>query len=464
MSTLSRVSKGISNISVPQLVGADLGTRGSDFWMFSGPGGYDYKFTYSNAHSSLTAFKKCPPLFSIILKKVQAYSNGKTWIVNKKGKAKEKESNSPIAEKVRTLLAKPNPFQSQKEFEAQLYFYCQLYGFSIVMPIVPVGFPNYDATKLWNLPLQLLDIEETKKNWLLAENNKQVIKSIVLNCGEEKVSIPIDAVWIFKDFTPTLDSPIFPISRVSGQEAPINNIIGGYETRGRIIDDRGAQGIISSDAKDSSGYIPIKEEDKTEMQNEFRMRYGLKKNQSQHIITSAAVKFTSITQTTKDLMLFEEIEDDIMRLCDGWNYPYPLMASAKTNNLGGNNTDPNKRILYQDAIIPEAENLSEQYNNFFGLAAFNLEFQKDYSHVPCLQDDEQKKAQARKTRNEAMQIEFLHNLCTMDEWRVANNDDPVGGEFGGKKYYELINLGWKFGSTGATLSVSQTGSDKSTIA
>lgn len=463
MSTLSRVSKGLSNVAAPQLIGADYRTGSNEFWMFNQEGGYDYKFSYSGHHSSLKAFKKCPPLSAVILKKTQAFANGKTWILNKKGKAKEKESTNPIAEKVRALLAKPNPFQSQKEFEAQLYAYIQVFGFCFVLPIKPVGFPNTDAGKLWNIPPSMVDIEESRKSWLLAEANKDVIKYLVIDFAGEKTEIPLSDVFIFTDFTPTFHSPVFPEGRTAMLEFPISNIIGALETRGRIIDERGPQGIISSDSKDSSGYVPIQEEQKEEMQKDF-LRYGMKRQQWQYIITSASVKFTQVTQSTRELMLFEEIEDDTMMICDGYNYPYRLLSSDKTNSLGGSDLREWKKELYEGAIVPEAENISEQWNKFFDLEKYGLVIQKDYTHIPCMQDDEQKKASARKTRDEAMQIEFLHNLCTMDEWRVANNDDPVGGEFGGKKYYELINLGWKFGSTGATLSVSQTGSDKSTIA
>lgn len=437
-STLSVVKKGL-NVAAPQLIGADYGTRGNEFWMFSGPGGYDYKFSYTNAHSSLTAFKKCPPLFAIILKKIQAYSNGKTWIVKSKGKGKEKESMNPVADKIRTLLAKPNPFQSQKEFEAQLYFYTQLYGFSILLPMVPVGFPNYEATRLWNLPMQFLDIEETKKNWLLAETNTNVIKSLVLNFGNEKVIIPADKVWVFKDLTPNIDSAIFPISRVCAHEQPIANIIGSYETRGRIIDDRGAQGIISSDAKDTGGYIPMKEEDKIEMQNEFRVNYGLKKHQYQHIITSAAVKYSQIAQSTKDLMLFEEIEDNIMRLCDGWSYPYPLMSSNRTNTLGGNNIYEAKKLLYQDGIIPEAISLSEQWTNFFNLNELNISFEKDYSHVEALQDDKLQYARWRNTLNDAKKKEYDAGLITLNDWLIALGDDPLPAELGDIRATDVKN-------------------------
>lgn len=452
MSTLGAVQKGLNSIAAPQLIGADYGTRGSEFWMFNGPDGLDYKFSYTGHHSSLKAYTKCPPLNAIINKKAQAFVNGKTWILNKKGKGRDKEATGPIAMKVKALMAKPNPFQSQKEFEAQQYIYLQTFGFCFMIPVKPTGFPNIDATRLWNIPPSMVDVEETKKNWLLAESNKDVIKRLVIDWGNEKSEIPMDMVWIVKDFTPSFNSPVFPESRVCANEMPINNIIGAYESRNVLINYRGALGIISSDGKDPGGFIPIKEDEKEELQQDFR-RYGLSRRQWQFIITSASVKWTQMGVATKDLMLFEEVEDDIMRLCDGWNFPYPLMASSKTNNLGGSNTDPNKALLYQDTIIPEAESICEQWASFFDLEKYGLVMEKDFSHVPALQGDEQKKAQARKSRNEAYQIEFLHNVCTLDEWRVANGDDPIGGEFGGKYYYELVAVGWRFGSTGASLSL-----------
>jgi len=87
MSTLTTVTKGLSAIAAPQLIGADLSQSGGDFWMFNQAGGIDYKFSYSGHASSLKALKKCAPLNAIILKKAQAFVNGKTWIINKKGKS-----------------------------------------------------------------------------------------------------------------------------------------------------------------------------------------------------------------------------------------------------------------------------------------------------------------------------------------------------------------------------------------
>jgi hypothetical protein len=450
MSTLRSAKKSIGAINPPALIGADYGTRSNEFWMMNQAGGIDYKFTYSGHYSSLKAFTKCAPLNAVIIKKAQAFVNGKTWIVNKKGKAKDKESTTELADKVRKLMSSPNPFQTQKEFEAQQYIYAQIFGFCLLLPIKPVGYPVSDAKRLWNIPPSMVNIEETKKNWLLAESKLDLVKKIVIDFGEERAEIPVSDVVIIKDFTPSFSSPIFPESRICALEMPINNIIGAYESRNVLINYRGALGIISPDAKDVGGPVPLSDPQKEQLQEDF-LRYGLKNNQWKFIISSASVKWSQMGVSTKDLMLFEEIEDDIQRICDSYSYPYPLISSAKQNNLGGTNTDPNKRLLYQDTIIPEAESICEQWNILFDMDSSGLVIIKDYSHVPVLQDDEQKKALSRKTRNEARQIEFYNNVCTLNEWRVANGDDPANADTGDKFYYELVAIGWKFGTGSITL-------------
>jgi hypothetical protein len=451
MSTIRSIQKAFNSIAPPQLVGADYATRGGEFWALNGPGGIDYKFSYTGHSSAVKAYSKCAPLTAIINKKAQAYINGKVYIVNKKGKARDKESKSGVAEKITTLRAKPNPFQSEREFDAQQYIYQQLFGYCLVLPIKPVGFTNIDATALWNIPPSMVDIEETRKSFLAAKNNRDVIRSITLRFGEETTTVPVSDVYIIKDFAPSFNSVIFPESRICSLELNINNIIGAYESRNVLINYRGALGIISPDSKDSGGALPMLEKDKEALQDEF-LRYGLRNQQWKFIISQAAVKWSQMGVPTRDLMLFEEIEDDIMRICDSYGYPYPLISSAKTNSLGGSNTDPNKRILYQDSIIPESDAIAEQWGNFWGLSEYDLSIIKDFSHVPALQDDEQRKASARKTRNEAYQIEFFNNVCTLNDWRIANGEDPLSNEIGDKYYYELSAGGIQFGKSTFSLS------------
>jgi hypothetical protein len=72
---------------------------------FVGPDGQERLFNYSGHESAIKAYTTCPPVSAIIDRKAQAYINGKTWILNTKGK----ESFTPEAKQLRKLFTLPNP-------------------------------------------------------------------------------------------------------------------------------------------------------------------------------------------------------------------------------------------------------------------------------------------------------------------------------------------------------------------
>jgi hypothetical protein len=327
------------------------------------------------------------------------------------------------AKKLQALFEKPNPLQSWKQFEAQGYIYQQLFGYTIVLPIKPVGFKeNIDATALWNIPPSMVDIEETNKLFYQSDT-KGIIKQIVLNYKGTQTILNVEDIYILKDFTPSFCSLVIPDSRIHSLELPINNIIGAYESRNVLINYRGALGILSQDPGSGQyGAIPMTSEQKDQLQQDFR-RYGLKNHQWQFIITSATLKWQQMGVATKDLMLFEEIEADTMAICDNYNYPYQLMSSAKGTTFS--NLNEGKKLLYQDATLPEAESIYEQWNQLFNSKKYNLKIDKDYSHVAVLQEDKLQSAQARKELNEALQIEFQNGLITLDDWLEKLGEDPL---------------------------------------
>lgn len=407
-----------------------------------------HAFTYAGHTSSLTAYKKCPPLTSVINRKAQAYINGKTFIMNTAGK----EATGEPAKKLRKLLAKPNPLQSWKQFEAQQQIYIQLFGFSIVFPIIPVGFEQYgpiEATSIWNIPPFMLEIKESNKIWYQTDQSG-IIDSITLKYRNNKTTLPLKSIYIFKDVVPAFDTIIFPESRVCALEMPINNIMGALESRNVLINYRGALGIFSHDPSGGQfASMPMTEEVKKDLQNDFK-RYGITKRQWKFIFTTASLRWQQVGIPTKDLMLFEEIDSDTQMICDAYGYPYRLLSNNTSNSLGGSDVKQYKQLLYQDAIIPEAESTYEQWNNMFRTSEHNIRMEKDYSSVPILQTDEKDKAQARLTRNQALVIEFMNNLIPLNRWLELNGEDTLVGEEGKMYYYQLVALGWKFGNAGAT--------------
>jgi hypothetical protein len=423
--------------------------RGSDptfFW--SDNFRHEQAFTYGGHDSSLKAYQKCPPLTAVINRKAQAYINGKTWVMNTRGK----EATSKEADKIRKLLAKPNPLQSWRQFEAQQQIYIQLFGFCIVFPIIPAGFDKYgpvEATSLWNIPPYMLTIKESNKIFYQTDQSG-IIDSITLVYRNQKTTLPMKSLYIFKDITPSFNTLIFPESRVCALEMPINNIIGALESRNVLINYRGALGAFTRELPTGQYTdIPMTPTEQKDLQSDFA-RYGLKNKQWKFIITNAALKWQQIGIATKDLMLFEEIDSDTMMICDQYGYPYRLLANNSSNSLGGSDVKQYKQLLYQDTIIPEADSCYEQWNNMFRTEEFNIRLEKTYTHLPILQEDEKDKATARYTRNQALLIEFQNNLIPLNRWLELNEEDTLTTPEGKMYYYQLVAQGWKFGSSGAT--------------
>ena len=289
MSLLSSVrNKMLDEPGTVQIIAPDIfrgNSNGKD--TFFGPGGVDYHFSFSGHNSSLKAYESCPPLTAIINRQAQSFTNGKIWIMNRAGKAKGKESFSDAANKIRKLFSRPNPLQNGKEFEAQRRVYMKTFGFSILLPIIPSGYEKYgvsEATSMWNIPPYMVDIEETNKLWY-QQDLKGAVKQIVLTYGGVRSYLDLDKIVLFKDFTPSMRSQIFPETRIKSLTMPINNIIGAYESINEQINYAGAQGLFSPGG-DVSGPIPLRPEQKTELQNDFR-RYGLRKGQWKYILFSS---------------------------------------------------------------------------------------------------------------------------------------------------------------------------------
>lgn len=387
---------------------------GTPDWFF-GPNGIDYKFIFEGATSATKAFNMCPPLAAVITRKTQAYINGVTTLLNTQGK----EATGFDAKKILKLLKNPNPLTSAKDFEAQMYMFIQLYGYCPILPIYPSGFEIFkdaaEASSLWIIPPYMISYKERRNSmWYKARTQSDIVEKIIIHYKDLKVEIDIDDLFIFKDFTPSFDSQIFPGSRIRPLAMPINNVIAAYESRNELINYAGAQGILTPQS-DSMGPIPLRPEEKSQLQADFKRQYGFKRDQFRYIISPTPVDWKQMGRPTKDLMLFEEVVDDIMRICDAYNYPSPLLNSDKGPSVS--NTKEFKAQVYQDAIIPESLDIYEQWGTFFKLDDKNMTIVKNYDHLPVLQSDQVDDGKSQLYRNQALLIAYQQDLITLNMWR-----------------------------------------------
>jgi len=440
--TALTIKSGVSELIQPSAY------RNGNF--FFGVNGSDRAFIWGNYNSSLIAYQQCPVVSSIINRKAQCLVNGRQYVMDLKGK----EAKGLQADQLRTLLLRPNPYQNGRRFRAQNSVYKQIYGYCPVLVIKPVGFENdFSKWRLWNLPpwmVQVLDSNE------LFYKEGQRFQSIYLSYMGYSVQLNQDSVYFICDnristgtfnsnsstqnasmFLP--DSPLMPV------QYNISTLIDSLDARGALNRNRGPMWILSNDANDNgdAGLFPIDPKAKEELGNDFKMQYGISSSQRRAIITDAKLKLQTVGFDVSQLKLLEGEIQDAKFISDQLNYPPYLLGlvDAKFDNQ-----QIAERNLYTNSIIPDSESDDEQWDELLGLSKLGLTIDTDFSHLPALQEDIAETGRGRYYMDTALMNEFLNNLITLDRWREILGEDTVGGNLGGKYYYELLKEGLVFGT------------------
>jgi phage portal protein BeeE len=162
----------------------------------------------------------------------------------------------------------------------------------------------------------------------------------------------------------------------------------------------------------------------------------MKKNQWQLIITNAALSYQQMAMPVRDMMLLEMQTADVMTIADAYGYPSVLLANEKGTTYS--NQEGAERKFYQDVIVPECENYTEQLNDMLQLDLKGIGISYDYTWLPSLQEDEKLKASVRLIQGKAVIQEFQANAITWNEMREGLYLDTVAGM--DKYYYELKSL------------------------
>lgn len=189
---------------------------------------------------------------------------------------------------------------------------------------------------------------------------------------------------------------IKPVSRIETLRYPLSNIRAQYHKRNVLLENIGAIGILSAQNNDLGGAIPMTPEEKQKIQNDW---YNRQKDEV--IITEANVDWKPMSYPTKDLLLFEELTADKLALIDAFGLSYNLFSQDK--GVTYTNVRDSIRMVYQDTIIPETQQMYDSIIKQFGLDKEGYYLKADFSHLPVLQDDEESKAITQKIKAETLE-------------------------------------------------------------
>lgn len=291
------------------------------------------------------------------------------------------------------LLDNPNPLESGQEFIKKLSINYDLYGASILYAPKPT-LENIAPKLIHVLPSERIEVIPTGKLY-----EQDTIDGIIKTYRYLKFSDDKDKDFESKDIIYIKDNclvnPIKPESKITSLRYQLSNIKCAMESRNVLIKDRGARGILSLDNKTT---IPMNPEEKIKLEKKLGDKYGLKQGQKSIMLSTAPVKWTQITENVKSLMLFEEINDDFMTIID--SYGLNINIFSRDNGQTFENYKESLKGIYQNTIIPHANNIAQKLNNYFELP--EGEYLKATFDIPSLKKDENLEAQAFQSKANAI--------------------------------------------------------------
>jgi len=390
-----------------------------DFFGFSG-NGCDRGFCVDlkSCQGIDRAYYDCSPLSTVIGRNAMAMSNAKWWIVDS-----DDNDRGDKYKQITKLLKNPNPIQSWTEFMIQLDTYRQLYGEVFVYAAVPVGYSIQEASALWAIKPDYIEVEQTNRLYHQSNIN-DIVAKYYLHIDGNRTKLDNDKLLHIKDTFQNLNfcpTNIRGKSRMGGLEDHVRNIIQANEAIYSLNTDRGAQGILSNDTKDKIGSLPVTPIEKDTIQKAYNENYGLLKKQWKVILTDASLRWQQMTFNVKDLMLFEGIEENIKRISEAFGYPYELLGNV--NGVTFANKKEAKSWHYQDIIIPIAQIYSEKFTQFFGLEKDRI--YADFDHIEVLKESESEKAITIQRKIDAYSKAYQDGAISLEEYRLGLGYDEV---------------------------------------
>lgn len=375
------------------------------------------------------AYDLCYPLASVIDKLAESDITGVVEILRKVGKGKENVLKTEWANQMMRLFTTPNPLQSWEQFRGQQIIYKKVFGYCPVFPVVPAGFGPEYASAMVNLPPWLFSAEPTQK-YFYKSKIEEIVRYYKATIMGETVEFDPKDIFILKDsFMPDYECTgmILPQSRLVGLDMAVSNICAAMEADNVLLKKKGPLGFISHEVaagKDSVGYMPMKEEDKIEIQNDLR-RYGLSWSQYQYVVSKVAMRWNPMSFDVKGLGTKETVLAGARAICQRLGFPYVLFEDSEST-FSNQNTAYLK--LYDDNVIPNNKRDMSEYAIFFKADENNAKIVTDYSELGVFQEDDLNQGKARAAKAQALEIEYVNDIITKNQWLEVLGLDGIGPE------------------------------------
>lgn len=360
----------------------------------------------------LRYFSSVPEVFQVLTTDARMFGKMNLTV---KDKAKNEDVKGNNKEKA--LLDKPNWYQSKKEFLIQDRIFRNIHGEQFLYLDLPMGMPvsMAESSQLFTLNPYFLELIEPSggKPPFMRDGYKEGTK-YEYNYESQIWNIPIDDVLHLNNAN-AKDNTLNGVSRLEALKPNIENIIAAYESRGVLLRNRGALGILSNNAKDQLGAtMPLDSEETKRVQDDYK-KYGLTKDQWQIIITNLNLRWQSMAMKPADLMVFEEIEEDFRKLCDAFGFKAEMFSTKSGSTF--ENATRYEKSAYQNTIIPDAQEYVDGLNAFFGTADKPYTIVGEFQDLPIFDEDKKEKAQTIQLTTSSLSQQYNDQAISLEEYQ-----------------------------------------------
>lgn len=296
------------------------------------------------------------------------------------------------------LLEKPNPLNSQNSFLFTFKRQHWVYGNQYI-------YKNHPS-RLTRYPIALHNISPRYLNPYLSGDvwDQNTIEKIILYYEETRTKgiRKYKTTEILQTIIQDLDNPVLGVSPLEALKFPISNTVAAYKFRNVIMSNKGAIGALVNNSGDSMGGKPLTPKERKRINDEHLNKYGIEDEQMKIILSEANLDWKPFGYPTKQMMLFEEVHENFMTMCDMYGLPINLFASK---NSTYENVKQSMIQAYQDTIQPEADSFMQDLTRFLKIEEYHGAGAKlcaSYDHLPILKTDKAQGAQAFKNMVDAL--------------------------------------------------------------
>lgn len=355
----------------------------------------------------LKDFQQIPELNAVLNIRARAMSS---WRLSIQSKATgiEQTNNETLVR----ILKNPNWFQSQGEFWRQSSLFRDIYGNEFIYFLTPVGMPN-TYKGMFTLDPSRVTIEYKSKDLYFHQPTNEAVRYLYKLDNGTKIELPKENIIHLNDNRVSATDILKGTSKIQSLYAPLQNIKAAYNKRNIAL--KLPIGIFSNGSSDAIGSaVPMNPKEKDLAQQQLNAR-----DSGEPIFTNLQVKYDAMAVNANTMGLFDEVIEDTGRICDAFGVPYKILSSAKagTLNTGGGELREAKKQLYEESIIPDAQEKIDALNMRLETANKSWHVVATFNHLPIFSDDIKQRAISLKQVVDALTVALNAGAITIEQYK-----------------------------------------------